>query len=106
MELEEVKIMSAKRDFEVFKRGVVWADMTRELTAWKEGFEMERSGIVEKVASENLSTAAVLLHMGDINGRIKAVNYMLSLPDVLMGMIEMEKEAKSDKQLTEGDNHE
>ena len=97
MDLEEIKVMAAKGDFEEFKESVVWADIVRELTAWKEGFEIERSGIVERVANENLSTAAVLLHMGDINGRIKAVDYMLSLPDVLIDIIDMEKEPKSDE---------
>ncbi|MCK5644966.1 MAG: hypothetical protein KAJ19_29470 [Gammaproteobacteria bacterium] len=106
LDLEEVKVMAAKSDFEELKKSIVWADIVRELSAWREGFEIERAGIVEKVASENLSTATVLLHMGDINGRIKTVDYILSLPDVLMEMIEMEKETKSDEQLTEGDNHE
>ncbi len=95
-DLEEVKVMSAKGDFEAFKKGTIWADMTRELSAWKIGFEMERSTIVEKASTENLTTASVLLHMGDLNGRLKAVDYMLSLPDVLMSMIDMEKEAKDD----------
>lgn len=106
MNLEEMEVLSAKGDFEEFKESTVWADIVRELEAWKMGFELERSGIVGKTANENLSTASVLLHMGDVNGRIKAVEYMLSLPDVLMSMIDMEKEAKSDEQLTKGDNDE
>ena len=96
MGLEEIEILSAKGDFEAFKKGMIWADLSRELKAWKEGFEIESGTIVEKAANENLTTASVLLHMGDLNGRLKAVDYMLSLPDVLMSMIDMEKEAKSD----------
>jgi hypothetical protein len=88
MDLEEISIGSTKLDLETFKKSIVWADIKNELLAWKEGFEMEQRSIVDNAASDNPSTASVLLHMGDINGRIKAVDYLLAMPDVFLQMVE------------------
>lgn len=93
-EFEEIEILSAKNDFAAFLDSMIWADLKRELEAWKIGFERELASIVDKSASENPSTATVLMHLGDINGRIKAVDYMLQLPQILMEMKEQDKEAK------------
>lgn len=94
MELEEIKVLSARGDFEAFKESLIWIDLKRELESWKIGFENEMKAIVDKSATENPSTASVLMHMGDINGRIKAVDYMLQLPDILMEMVEAQKQDK------------
>ena len=87
--METVEIYSSKNQLENFKESVIWNDITRELESWKEGFERERDSIVDEAATNNPSTASILLHLGDINGRIKAVNYMLSLPDVFIGLLEV-----------------
>ena len=59
--------------------------------AWKEGFRREQDSIVDEAATTNPSTASVLFHMGDLNGRIKAVDYMLSLPDLFLSILEDKK---------------
>jgi predicted TIM-barrel fold metal-dependent hydrolase len=94
MELEDMKLGSTKFDLMTFKRSVVWHDIKSELLVWKEGFEMELRSIVDRAATDNPSTASVLLHMGDLNGRIKAVDYLLAMPDVFLQMIEEEQEQK------------
>lgn len=86
--MTEVKIFATKDNIGEFKDSVLWKDIRRELKMWKRGFEMERSAIVEDAATENPSTASVLLHLGDINGRIKAVDYMLALPDMFLQILE------------------
>jgi hypothetical protein len=96
-DLENIEILSAKGDIEEFKESLIWKDIVRELSAWKAGFEMEMMGITNRVADENPSTANVLMHIGDITGRIRAVDYMLSLPDVLIGLVEMKKEDKEEE---------
>jgi hypothetical protein len=90
--METINVRATRGSIEDFKKSILWADMIRELNAWKKGFEMEMKGIVEDAASENPSTASVLLHLGDINGRIKAVDYMLSLPDVFLSLLEEKKD--------------
>lgn len=85
--MEEVKVTATIDQIEEFKTSLLWQDMVRELEEWKRAFNMEMSSIVDEAATENPSTASVLLHMGDLNGRQKAVDYFISLPDVLLGII-------------------
>jgi len=89
--VEEVEICATKDQIEDFKVSVLWKDIVTELLAWKEGFTREMQSIVDDAARDNPSTASVLLHMGDLNGRQKAVNYFLTLPDVFLGILESRK---------------
>lgn len=98
--MDEPKIISSRNDFEAFKESTIWADIVNELNGWKEGFAIERDTIVERAALDNPSTANVLLHLGDLNGRVKAVNYLLTLPDTLMGVIEGQQETTDNQEET------
>lgn len=99
MSLSDVKVRVTKGDLEEFKESILWKDIKRELYAWRKGFENELKSIVDTAAKTNPSSASVLLHMGDINGRIKTVDYLLSLPDVFIGILESE-ESKSREETT------
>lgn len=97
-DLEKVEVLSSIGELEAFKESTIWTDFVRELNAWKQGFENESRTIVDNAAAANPSTASVLLHMGDINGRIKAVDYMLSLPDVFISIIEGQKDLNNNEE--------
>ncbi len=86
--MEEIKIYSTRDQINEFKESLLWKDIVRELNAWKEGFNREMLSIVDNAADSNPSTASVLLHMGDLNGRQKAVDYMLTIPDVFLSILE------------------
>jgi hypothetical protein len=86
-----VRIDATKDQISSFNESLLWADIRRELLLWKKGFENERASIVDNAAENNPSTASVLLHMGDINGRIKAVEYMLSIPEMFLSVKESEQ---------------
>ena len=90
--MEEVEICATKDQIEDFKVSVLWKDIVTELLAWKEGFTREMQSIVDDAARDNPSTASVLLHMGDLNGRQKAVDYFLSMPDVFLQILEGKKD--------------
>ena len=94
--MEEMRVRVSKEAVEEFKESILWADMVEELKSWKEGFNREMLSIVDDAEGNNPSTASVLLHMGDLNGRQKAVDYFLSLPDVFIDLISTEKEDKKD----------
>jgi hypothetical protein len=96
--MEEIQVRVSKEALEEFKESILWADMVEELQAWKEGFNREMQSIVDDAEGNNPSTASVLLHMGDLNGRLKAVDYMLSLPDVFLSFLETKK---GDKKIVE-----
>lgn len=82
------KIISTKESLQEFKNSTIWKDLSNELIEWKEAFANELMALVSSYETSNPSTASVLLHMGDINGRIKAVDYMLSLPDLFIQLLE------------------
>ena len=81
-------IMATKAQVESFKESMLWKDFIRELTEWRMSFVSEMMAITPEAEDGNPSTASVLLHMGDLNGRIRAVDYFLGLPDLFIEMIE------------------
>lgn len=89
---EELIINSTTEQIKEFKESVLWADIERELDSWKEGFNMEMHSIVEDASTENPSTANVLMHIGDLNGRVKATDYFLSILDVFLQILEDQKD--------------
>ncbi len=91
-----MELRTTKDQVEEFKKSILWADIVRELKAWKHGFDTEQRSIVDEAARDNPSTASVLLHMGDLNGRLKAVDYMLSILDVFLSILNTKSEDKED----------
>ena len=83
-----MKVYATKSQLEDFKESVIWKDIKRELKMWQVGFKQESLSMVEDAAETNPSTATVLMHLGDINGRVKAVEYMLALPDIFISILE------------------
>jgi predicted TIM-barrel fold metal-dependent hydrolase len=89
--MEGVKVNATKIQIEEFKSSILWNDISNELNRWKEGFNLEMLSIVDSAADDNPSTASVLLHMGDLNGRQKAVDYFLELLNVFLSILEDKK---------------
>jgi hypothetical protein len=94
--MEEIVVYSTVSQLEDFKESLIWKDIERELKAWQLGFEIEQRGLVEDVAENNLSTANVLTHLGDLHGRQKAIEYVLSIVDVLISIAIEEQEENQD----------
>lgn len=91
-----MELYSTKSDIEEAKNSMFWKDIRRELKAWKKGFAIEQDNIVNDAETENPSTGSILLHMGDLNGRKKAIDYLLGLPDIFLQLLEEKKEEKKD----------
>jgi len=92
--MDEIKINATLDQIEGLKESIVWKDIVRELRNWKKGFNMEMESIVDNAESNNPSTASVLMHMGDLNGRQKAVDYFISILDVFTDLKREEIENK------------
>jgi|SRR3972149_2193014 len=95
--METIQVNATKDQIEELKSSVLWKDIVRELKAWKYGFNLEMQSIVDDAAKENPSSASVLLHMGDLNGRQKAVDYLLGLPDIFLQILEDKKSERGEK---------
>jgi hypothetical protein len=50
--------------------------------------------IVEEAADTNPSSASVLMHMGDLHGRQKAVDYMIGIPEMFLQLVEDRNQTK------------
>ena len=92
--MDEIKINATLDQIEGLKESIIWKDIVRELRNWKKGFNMEMESIVDNAESNNPSTASVLMHMGDLNGRQKAVDYFISILDVFTDLKREEIENK------------
>ena len=86
-----IQINATLAQVEEFKSSILWQDICRELECWSEGFKREMASIVDDAANTNPSSASVLLHMGDINGRMKAVQYFLGILDLIEDVIKSNK---------------
>jgi len=95
--MEDMDVRSTRTQIEEFRDSILWADIVREITEWKEGFIHEVMSIVDTAADDNPSTASVLLHMGDISGRAKAIDYMLSILDIFLDTLEIKKEEEDER---------
>jgi len=83
-----MEIRATRDQIEEFKESILWADMLADLKEWKEGMQQESDSIVDDAADNNPSTASVLLHIGDINGRKKAIFYIEGMLDMFLNMLE------------------
>lgn len=92
-----MEVRATKDQIEAFIGSILWKDIKRELGYWKKGFSQELMSIIGDAETENPSTAAVLTHMGDIYGRVKAVDYLLELPKIFLQILEDETEDKEDR---------
>ena len=90
--MSELVIRATRDQIQEFQESLLWKDIVRELTMWKSGFRREMSSIVDGAAEANPTTAAVLMHLGDINGRIKAVDYMIGIPEMFLQVLKAKGE--------------
>lgn len=86
-------VRSTKDQIEEFKESVLWKDIKHELGVWRRLCTQEYSQVIGSSinSSTEQSSSNVLLHLGDIHGRESAVNYMLSIPDVFLQILEDKK---------------
>ena len=84
----DIEINATKAQIENLKESLIWKDICRELDFWVEGFNSEENSIVDRIATENLSTPATLTLLGSIDGRKKAVLYFKSILDIFLTIIE------------------
>jgi hypothetical protein len=82
--MRDLIVNATKDQVEDFLSSVLWKDIQRELVGWKRGFEQELLTLTDDAKENNPSTASVLMNIGDISGRTKAVDYLLALPKIFL----------------------
>lgn len=84
----DVQVNATKDQIEEFQKSVLWNDIVNELEGWKRGFNEEMLSVVDDAATTNPSSASVLMHLGDLHGRQKAVDYFLTILDTFLSILE------------------
>ena len=92
-EEQEVIVNATKDQIEEFKKSILWKDIKCELIMWKDGCKDEYG---QTVGDSITSGANILTHLGDIHGREMTIDYLLSLPDVFLQILEDKDENKGE----------
>ena len=90
----DIELRTTRGEIEDFKNSIIWKDIKAELGKWLKMCRIEQDGIVQDAEENNPSTATVLLHIGDINGRKKAINFILEMPDMFLSILDYKLEDK------------
>ena len=101
--LNEETIRSSQSEIEEFKDSFVWLDIKEELNDLAKRAELEYDLVGEPHVDDSghmivPNTSETLIHLGDIKGRRKAISYFLSIPDILLQILE---DKKDDNRLNE-----
>lgn len=95
--MEEVIVKSTKSQLEEIKESMFWKDVQDELERLKEELNSEYDFVGEpKIETDDEgrrtkiypSTAEALIHLGDIKGRKKSIEYFLMLPEIFLNILE------------------
>jgi hypothetical protein len=102
--MEEV-VNTTKAAIEDFKESLLWKDMVAEVLRCKALAMLEYDIVGEPHIDDEghkivPNSSETLIHLGDIKGRRKACDYFLSIPDILLSIIE---EQKNDTECTSPD---
>lgn len=98
--MEEVTVKSTREQLEEIKESMFWLDIQEELSRLKEELNNEYDFVGEpkieideegKRTKVYPSTAEALIHLGDIKGRKKSIEYFLMLPEIFLNILEGNK---------------
>ena len=95
--VEEKELRSTKSQIEEFKTSFIWADIVDELNELARLAQLEYDIVGEPhIDDEGFkivpNSSETLIHLGDIKGRRKAVNYFLNIPDIFLQTLEDKKD--------------
>jgi hypothetical protein len=93
----EVIIHATKGQIKSFRGSLLWGDIKRELEVWKEQFKDEPKVLATNTINGEENTASVLVHLGSLQGRELAIDYMIGMLDVFIQIKEDEEDARRNK---------
>jgi hypothetical protein len=92
-------VRSTKTQLKEFTKSFIWLDIVDELEDLRKRTQSEYDLVGEPHVDDQgfkivPNTSETLIHLGDIKGRKKAVDYFLSIPDILIQSLEIEESEK------------
>ena len=97
--MRDITILSTKSHVKEILESFFWKDVRNELKRLSKELsdeydlvgEPEVSWIEGQKVKRYPTTSETLIHLGDIKGRRKAINYFLSLPQIFLDILEDQK---------------
>ena len=83
-----VVINATKDQINILKGSILWADIVAELKRWVEMFKAENSNTVADCIRGEISGATTIARLSDIHGRERTIDYLLSIPDIFLQILE------------------
>lgn len=95
-------IRSTKGQMKEFMKSFIWLDIVDELKNLKRRIQLEYDLVGEPHTNDEgqlviPNTSETLIHLGDIKGRKKAMDYFLSIPEIIIQSLEIEEEENKNK---------
>lgn len=84
----EVKVRATKLQIEELKGSVLWSDIENELNKWKFAAQDEYSRVVGNIISGESGIENSDMHLGSLYGREMTIDYLLSIPDIFLQILE------------------
>jgi hypothetical protein len=96
------KIRSTRTQVEEFKESFLWLDIKDELERLTKNAQLEYDIVGEPHIDDQgfkivPNESETLIHLGDIKGRRKAVEYFLQIPDIFLSILEDNKEVSNER---------
>jgi hypothetical protein len=100
--MKEKVIRSTKAQIKEFTKSFIWLDIVDQLRDLKRRTQFEYDLVGEPHVDDQgfkivPNTSETLIHLGDIKGRKKAIDYFLSIPDIIIQALEIEESEKKNK---------
>lgn len=93
----EVEVRATKLQIEEFKDSILWEDIKNELEQWKLVAQGEYSQVVGNIISGDSDIENSDMHLGSLYGRERTIDYLLSIPDIFLQILEEKKDEPKPK---------
>jgi len=86
-------VVTATRDqINEFKGSLLWRDIKHELEVWKSAARNEYSQVIGDIISGESGIENSDMHLGSLYGREATIDYLLSIPDIFLEILEDKKD--------------
>ena len=91
-----VVVNATRHQIEDFKDSLLWKDIKRELKIWKRASIAEYGQVIGNVIAGNSEIENSDMHLGSLYGREKTIDFLISLPDMFLQILEDKLEEEDD----------
>ena len=88
----EVRVRATRGQIEELKGSILWDDIKNELEQWKSAAQDEYSQVIGNIISGGSDIENSDMHLGSLYGRERTIDYLLSIPDIFLQILEDKKD--------------